>query len=241
MGRFLPSPRWSYSLAVLLMLPTLAVATDLRMVAVTPGRSARIMIDGRAPIAIEVGQTIEGVKVVSADPEGTVVTVGGKTMTLPLEAPPSLDVPPPIVEAPTAQESTTVMSTAPVASARARTATLFADSQGHFFTPGTIDDEPVDFLVDTGATLVALSRAQADRMKLDYRGGTRTVMGSANGAVRGWLVTLRSVRIGGITIRRVDGVVLDSRMPMALLGMSFLNHFDMNREGSKLVLKRRGR
>ena len=63
---------------------------------------------------------------------------------------------------------------------------------------------------------------------------------TVNGAVRGWRVTLDSVQIGGATERDVDAIVVDNDyLPVGLLGMSYLNRFDMQRNGSTLVLRRR--
>jgi aspartyl protease family protein len=231
--------RWTSGLLGLLVVPALALAADLRVVAVTPGRSAKVMIEGRPPIAIAVGSTVEGVTVVRADATGTEVRVGGKTLVLPLQAPPGETAPAPRAAAD--PEPTAGPRAVARAASRARTVTLFADARGHFLTPGTINDEPVHFLVDTGATSVALSRADAERIGLDYRQGKATYSSTANGVVRGWSVNLKAVRIGGVTIRRVDATVIEARMPFVLLGMTFLNRFDMHREGSKLVLEQRGR
>ena len=73
-----------------------------------------------------------------------------------------------------------------------------------------------------------------------YRRGTVTKTVTANGAVNGWRVSLASVRIGDATVRDVDAIVVDNDLlPIALLGMSFLGRFDMQRQGATLVLRRR--
>ena len=213
--------RWSGIVAATVLFPTLALAADVRVVAITPGRSAQVVIDGRDPIAIDVGQTIDGVKVLGVDSQGAVVSVAGKTRTVSLEP---------------------LESGSGVASAGdSGSVTLTADPSGHFSTSGAVNGKPVHFLVDTGATLVAVSRSQADRLRIDYRRGTPTVSMTANGAVRGWLVTFASVRVGNVTVRGVEGIVVDGQMSSTLLGMSFLNSFDMNRRGRQLVLRRSAR
>jgi aspartyl protease family protein len=96
------------------------------------------------------------------------------------------------------------------------------------------------FLVDTGATLTILSRTDARRIGLDYRGGTPSKVMTGNGEVSGWRVSLDSVRIGATTVHDVDAFVVDNdALPVGLLGMTFLDRFDMHRRGETLVLQHR--
>ena len=200
----------------LLGVPSPSLATDLRVVAVTPGQSADVIIEDGSPVTIEVGETIDGVKLLRADRDGVVLSADGITATLPLVA----------------DDSTTP-------AARSNSVTLSADARGHFVTSGTVNGRPVNFLVDTGATLVTLSRAEATRIGLDYGSGRPTQSQTANGVVRGWRVSLASVSVGDVTVRDVDAMVIDNDTPpVGLLGMSFLGRFDMHRQGSTLVLRR---
>ena len=202
----------------LLALPALAVATDVRVVAVTPGQSADVVIDGAAPVTIEIGETVDGVKVLRADRGGATVSVRGATRTLPLSA------------------GVGAFSD----NGGGGTVTLVADGRGQFFTRGTVNGRPVEFIVDTGATLTTISRADAQRIGLDYRRGTPIRTATANGVASGWRVSLASVSVGDATVRDVDAMVIDNDgLPVALLGMSFLGRFDMNRQGSTLILRRR--
>ena len=122
----------------------------------------------------------------------------------------------------------------------AQTATLTANSQGHFVVDGQINGGSVRFLVDTGATSVSLSSADANRLGIDYRKGQPALMGTANGNTVAYRVTLNTVRVGDIVISNVDAAVLEgNQMPFALLGMSFLNRMEMKREGQTMVLIRR--
>ena len=118
--------------------------------------------------------------------------------------------------------------------------TLLADGSGQFFTSGIVNGRSVRFVVDTGATLTTLSRTDAQRIGLDYRRGTPVRTTTANGVANGWRMSLDSVRVANTTVRDVDALVIDNEtLPMGLLGMSFLGHFDMQRQGSTLVLRRR--
>jgi len=200
----------------LLGVPALSVASDVRVVGVTPGQNADVVIEGGAPITIEVGQTVDGVKLLRADRDGAVLSADGITETLSLVADDST---------PPADRSSSV--------------TLSADARGHFVTSATVNGRPVNFLVDTGATLVTLSRAEATRIGLDYGSGSAIQSETANGVVRGWRVSLASVSVGDVTVRDVDAMVIDNDTPpVGLLGMSFLGRFDMHRQGSTLVLRR---
>jgi aspartyl protease family protein len=173
---------WPAVVAIVL-LPALCLATDVRVVAITPGRSVDVVIDHGGPITLEVGEsTPSGVKVLRVDRSSAVLQVGGVTKTFPLVA---------------------------------------------------------DVVVDTGATLTTLSRADAQRAGVDYRRGTPARSMTANGVASGWRVSLDSVRVGDATVRNVDAMVIDSNLPFALLGMSFLGRFDMQRQGQVLVLRRR--
>ena len=92
---------------------------------------------------------------------------------------------------------------------------MTADNQGHFVTTGSVNGVAVRFLVDTGATMISLGANDARRVGLD------------------------TVRIGDVTLHNVDAVIHQTEMPVALLGMSFLNRMEMQRDGSTMTLKRR--
>lgn len=116
---------------------------------------------------------------------------------------------------------------------------LTADARGHFVTAGSIEGKPVQFMVDTGATVVAIGQGEADRMRLDYKNGQPVRMATANGTTQGWLVKLRNVRIGDVTVYDVDAVITPAAMPAVLLGNSFLNRFNMRRDGDQMTLVKR--
>jgi len=116
---------------------------------------------------------------------------------------------------------------------------LTANVQGHFFTTGTINGTSVRFMVDTGATSIALGPTDARRIGLDLSRGQRGMSSTANGTVVVTRVYLDTVTIAGVTLHNVEASVLPSEMPIALLGMSFLNRMEMQRDGSTMTLKRR--
>jgi aspartyl protease family protein len=107
---------------------------------------------------------------------------------------------------------------------------------GHYVASGAINGEPVVFLVDTGATDVALSLAVARRLGLSLRAGGMSK--TANGNVRTWTARLDSVDLGGLTLRGVPASVLPN-MPgdEVLLGMSYLKRFELLQRGDTLTLR----
>ncbi|MGH8671152.1 MAG: retropepsin-like aspartic protease family protein [Burkholderiales bacterium] len=107
---------------------------------------------------------------------------------------------------------------------------------GHYVAGGTINGERVTFLLDTGATDVALPKGLADRLKL--RAGSAVSVVTANGTVVGYATRLDSVRLGALELRNVAAVVspgLDEHT--VLLGMSFLKKVEFTQRGEQLILR----
>ena len=116
---------------------------------------------------------------------------------------------------------------------------LQADSRGHFVTSGRVNGFGAQFLVDTGATFVSIGRSDAERAGLDYRKGTVAQSSTANGIVRVWQLRIDSLEVGGLKFHNVDAAVHERDLPVNLLGMSFLNRTQWQRDGDKLILKKR--
>ena len=96
------------------------------------------------------------------------------------------------------------------------------------------------FLVDTGATQVALDIAMARRIGLNFEKGIPAMVQTANGPMRAWRVKLDSVSLGPIAQYNVDATVVDGPgIGSGLLGMTFLNRVEMKRDGETLVLIKR--
>jgi aspartyl protease family protein len=119
--------------------------------------------------------------------------------------------------------------------------TLYPDRGGHFFVDGLVNGTNVRLMVDTGATVVAMSSAVANRIGIDYRRHGQPGMASTPaGYVKTYNITLATVQVGGITLYNVAGSVIEGNHPReALLGMSFLGHLDMKRDGEKMELSER--
>ncbi|RLA24634.1 MAG: TIGR02281 family clan AA aspartic protease [Gammaproteobacteria bacterium] len=115
---------------------------------------------------------------------------------------------------------------------------IWKSSYGMFLTVGSINGFPVNFLVDTGATKVALNRRDAEHYGVVIDERLRRVMVStASGYAPAFLVKLNKVRVGSITLRGVDAIVMEGNHPKkVLLGMSFLNRVNFNQKGQSLML-----
>jgi aspartyl protease family protein len=116
---------------------------------------------------------------------------------------------------------------------------LRRNAYGHYVATGTINGRPVEFLVDTGATNVAVSEELADRLGLEKRGGTFSH--TANGVVAVWQTRLDRVSLGVIEMRNVRATILPDLRPagQVLLGMSFLKPLEIVQKGDTLTLRQR--
>ncbi len=117
---------------------------------------------------------------------------------------------------------------------------LKADSNGHYFAEADINGTTIAVLVDTGATGVALSYEDAEKVGLRPHGLQFDVpVATANGIVKAARVTLRRVEVDNVRVRDVEGLVLpEGAMRGSLLGMSFLNRLSSFKvESGVLYLK----
>ncbi|MFM2067270.1 MAG: hypothetical protein RLZZ584_2179 [Pseudomonadota bacterium] len=112
-------------------------------------------------------------------------------------------------------------------------------SGGHYFVNGTINGHAVRFMVDTGATTIAMGRADAARIGLDPRKGQIGYTSTANGMAPVVALSLDSVRIGEVELYNIDAVVLPGGMPYVLLGNSYLSRFQIQHNNEVMRLVRR--
>ncbi len=185
------------------------------------GGKALIIVDGAAPKTVAPGDSFRGVKVVSTQGDQAVVEINGTRHTLRVgNAPASVGG-----NGGDGAGGTKVV--------------LTAGSGGHFFTQGQINGRAVQLVVDTGATAVSLSTADAQRIGLNYQSGQPVQMSTANGVIPAWRVKLASVRLGDVVVYDLDAVVSSGSMPYVLLGNSFLSRFQMTRTNEQMVLEKR--
>jgi aspartyl protease family protein len=184
------------------------------------GNKALLIVNGSAPKTVAPGDTHQGVKVVSTSGDQAVIEINGKRHTLRVgEAPASVG--------------------GGGGGPRGTKIVLTAGTGGHFMAQGTINGRPAQFMVDTGATMIGLGAADAERLGLNYKAGQQGVVSTANGMAPAWRMSLASVRIGDVEVHGVDAVITPQPMPYILLGNSFLTRFQMKRENDQMVLERR--
>jgi aspartyl protease family protein len=191
--------------------------TQVRVVGLFPG-AAVLKVDGQRKL-VKVGETGPGgVQVVSADSRSAVLRVDGIERSYGL--------------------SRDYSATTGVASAPAQVS-IAKGIGGHYWVAGSISSKHVQFLVDTGATAVAMNEGAAKRLGIDYRvEGQPMVVNTASGTAQAWRVKLDSVKIGGILVLGVEAAVVAGEAPTeVLLGMSFLNRVSWREEQGMLLLE----
>ena len=120
------------------------------------------------------------------------------------------------------------------------TVTIAPDQHGMFYVNGSINKHQTRFIVDTGATLISMSRQHANRFGIDYKLiGERATSSTASGINTVYIVRLNSVTVGGIQLDNIAAAVHDGDFPdTVLLGNSFLNRISINRDGKLLILSK---
>jgi aspartyl protease family protein len=181
------------------------------------GERALLVIDGQ-PRVLGVGASSDGVRLLAVSPTQAQIEVQGQRRALAL---------------------TGGSAGGGAAPAGGSEIVLAAGLGGHFTAPGRINGRQVQFMVDTGASVVTLSESVATRIGLDYQRGQRIEARTANGSVFGHLVTLDTLRVGDVEVANVSAAVLPASMEHVLLGNSFLSRFQMRRDNEILRLVRR--
>ena len=192
------------------------LGADVSLIGTFESKAAILSIDSGAPKTVKVGQSFGGVTVVTVEKDRAMVEVDGKRRTL-----------------------VRGQHYSSGAGSGTQSVTLSVGAGGHFMADGLINGGAVRFVVDTGATAIALPASDASRLGIDYHKGTRAVTQTANGQAPVYVVRLNSVRIGGIELQDVEAVVIEQGLNIALLGNTFLNRVEMRREGGTMTLTRR--
>jgi len=199
-----------------LIATTTTAAPRVQVVGLFPG-AAVLNVDGQRKL-VRVGQTGPGgVVVVSADSRGAVLRVEGVERSYGLSRELSSGF----------------------AEPERKQLSIAKGQGGHYWIAGSINGQSVQFLVDTGATSVAINENQARRLGIDYRvDGRQIVVGTASGTAKAWKVHLNSVKVGAIDVMGVEAVVVEGASPTeALLGMSFLGRVSWREDQGVLRLE----
>lgn len=195
---------------------TVAAAPRVQVVGLFPG-AAVVNVDGQRKL-VRVGQVGPGgVEVVSADSKGAVLRIEGVERNYWLSRELS----------------------AGFAEPDRRQLSIAQGQGGHYWVAGSINGQSVQFLVDTGATSVAINEIQARRLGIDYRvDGKQMVVSTASGTAKAWRVHFNSVKVGAIDVLGVEAVVIEGAAPAdALLGMSFLGRVSWREDQGVLKLE----
>lgn len=207
--------------AVLALMVASAVdaAPDIVVVGLLPDRAV-LKVEGETRI-LKVGESTDNITLIRVDANQATLKVGKTEQVLGL----GQDHPKALVQDTTAKASLDV----------------YMNARNSFETTGMINGRIVNFIVDTGASTVAMSRTEATRLGIDFRQNGQPAAGvTASGTVAAWSVFLDRVKVGPIVVVGVPAMVLDTEdsLPI-LLGMSFLSRVNITHEGNKLRLTAR--
>lgn len=193
----------------------MAAASEISLIGTFGASAAILSIDGGAPKTVKVGQSAGGIKLISVEQDRATIEADGKRRVL--------------------QRGQTYSS----AGAGPQSVTLAVGAGGHFIADGQINGGAIRFMVDTGATAVAIPASDANRLRIDYTKGRRVTAQTAGGPTTAYLVTVDSVRVGGIELQNVEIVVIEQGLNLSLLGNTFLNRMELRREGETMTLTKR--
>jgi len=179
---------------------------------------AMVVIDGRQKL-LKKGKPYQGVTLIRSDSESAVLELHGQQKTFKLGS----------------EIATSFKKADP-----GKELIVWKDVYNMFRIHGSINGSSMEFLIDTGATSVAMSSNAARRIGLKYKKVTPMQASTASGIARGYQMTLDKVKIGHILLYNVQAVVLDGSFPTeVLLGQSFLSRIHMVRDGDKMKLRKK--
>lgn len=181
-----------------------------------PGK-AMLEIDGKRKVMTVGKLGPSGVRLIEADPGRAIIEIDGERRELRLGSSVS----------------------ARYAPTERREIRILKDRHGRFLVDGLINGQAVRFLVDTGATSVAMGEAQAERLGLQHRVEGRLIgVGTASGNAVGHALTLDAVSVEGVQLRNIGAVVISGSGPrFVLLGMNVLSRFDIDQRENLLILR----
>jgi aspartyl protease family protein len=192
-------------------------ATDIIVLGLFKNK-AIVKIDGKQRTLKKGKKSPEGVTLISADSDVAVLNVDGKQQEFRL-----------------GRHVSTSFKEKKQAEAK------IMPVNGMYSISGFINGQQVNFLVDTGATWIAMNANQARSLGINFRYiGKRSSVSTANGVVPVYRIMLEKVKVGEIELRNVAAGVLEGNSPTeVLLGNSFLNRVEMQRQGQIMLLKQK--
>jgi aspartyl protease family protein len=193
-------------------------APDVRVVGLFSDRAV-LLIDGQQHVLTAGQGGPAGVRLIAADSESALLEIDGHEVEARLDG----------------------RVTARKRTAEVQEVQVWRNNAGMYTTVGSINGLTVSFLVDTGASKVALNANEARRLGIDFRvSGTPARVGTASGVARAWAVTLDTVKVGSLELRNVGAVVLEGSAPEhALLGMTYLGRLEIDNDGRMMTLRKK--
>ncbi|MGH8583636.1 MAG: retropepsin-like aspartic protease family protein [Gammaproteobacteria bacterium] len=204
-------------LALLAVCATVQAKDKLHIVGLFKGKAV-VEVNGKQRVLTVGTASPEGLRLIASDSQAAVIEMDGKQATYALGG--------------------HIGNRFTKAAAKV-TVRILPDAAGMYSADGYINGLPAHFMVDTGATLIAMNRNEARRLGIDFRiAGTESTSTTASGIVRTFHVMLNKVRVGDIELHDVPASVVDRDFPtQTLLGNSFLNRVNLMRDGVVLELR----
>ena len=192
-----------------------AQAASVTVEALLPN-TAVLMINGQRK-TLKAGASFQGVKLLSADASAAILEINGERQRLSLN------------------RNITTNFVAP----ERRQLDIPRNDRMQYITSAQINGRSIQVMVDTGANVVAMSARHASALGVDYRAGMPSKLETASATIDAWMVTLRSVEVGGIRVENVRATVTAGEYPSTvLLGMSYLQHVELREREGVLSLSR---
>jgi aspartyl protease family protein len=206
-----------FLLLLFLLTPLCVAAVErVQVLGLFTGKAV-LLVDGQRHILAVGESSPEGVKLLAADSDKALIEIDGERRELALGSQISSHYP----------------------EAKKKVVDIYPDSLGMYRVRGSIDGHSVNFLVDTGASAIAMNSKLAKRLGIDYRRkGIAGVAETASAKVPVYQVKLDKVTVGAIRLYNVMAMVIEGTTTnQVLLGQSFLNQLHMKREGTLLRLE----
>lgn len=193
-------------------------ANNVTLIAL-PNNSAVLIIDGNE-VKLKKGQMSHNVKLIEANQHNALLEINGLRQRIRIMSKIQMGA---SYQAPTKKK-----------------VHIASQQGGHHWVKGKINGLPVNFVVDTGATVVAMNQSTAKQLNINYHDGNTGLSHTANGKVKTKIITLDRVTIGGIVQNNILASVLpDESLSVVLLGNSFLNRVNMKVDNGVMVLEQR--
>ena len=209
----------------LLAMPAMAAEYAIALLGVFNSKAV-FVVDGKRELLALGQSSVKGFTVVSIDAQSVVIEIDGQRKLVHMGSTVSADgekIQGPQFAAPARQE-----------------VKVFPNRNGMYFVRGRINMTPVQFLVDTGATTVAMSSDAAMRLGIDFLEGQPSRVSTASGVAPAYVVNLSNVQVGAVSVPNVEAMVIEGSFPREiLLGNSFLERMEISRDGKIMTLRRK--